>query len=283
MDTASINHRIRTGKVNEFKNTERTLFAATGPDAGNSPVICHYNFTGFNIPYKPGADSIQSAAFTGEYNALSQLADTERTESHGITGSNQLARTGNHQRIGALQFLHGLLHCLFNTGRDKTLPCNGMGNYFCIRCAIENCAVQFIFPAQFSRVGQIAVVGKSHISLPVTDQKRLGIFHYLTACCGIPAMSDSDLSRSHGFQYFPGKYAADQSQILMAGDHTLIVDSDAAALLSPVLQCIQTMITGRYNICSIRAVYAEYTTFFMQFGFPAICHAHSPIKRFITS
>src|SRR5699024_626111 len=102
MNADTIDHRVGTGSVNIFKDAQSGLAAAVGAVAAQAVFVQDHDLTRLHIPQELGADAVQSAGLGGYYIASVNGAQTERTESLGVTGRNDLLGGHDDQRVCTL-------------------------------------------------------------------------------------------------------------------------------------------------------------------------------------
>ena len=93
----------------------------------------------------------------------------------GVSRSDQLARGHDHERIRALDALHGAQHGLLDGGALEALLDDGVDQDLGIVRGTENAAVQLDLAAQLTRVYEVAVVRNGEVALDMGDGDRLCI------------------------------------------------------------------------------------------------------------
>ena len=136
---------------------------------------------------------------------------------------------------------------------------------------MEDGAAQFQLGSQLKGIAQIAVVGQGQLSLHVVHHHRLTV-----GLIGAAGGSVAHMTHRHGalrkfFQLLPGEHLVHRTQIPMGGKHTVVIDHNAAALLSPVLQGVQAVISHPRKVCRLLGIGTENAAFFVKF-----CHEYSP-------
>ena len=129
---------------------------------------------------------------------------------------------------------------------------------------MEDGALLLQLVPQLGGVGQVAVVADGHGALAVVDQHGLSVVAVQGAGGAVAAVAHGHLALVHLLQHVPGEHIRHQANILVAGDHAVVIHRDAAALLAAVLQGVQRVIGLGHHALAAAAVNAEHTTFFMQ-------------------
>ena len=223
--------------------------------------------TRLNVTNKGCTQCIQRTGLRCNHIGMHQLADAQRAESVRITRRNQLARRHDDEGICALNLTHRIEHCLLNAAALETLTHDGVCQHLSITGGTENAAGQLYLSAQLARVDKISVVCDGQIALAVGNAYRLCVFTRRMTGCGVTDMSYRNGAR-HAVQNLLIKHFVDQSDVLMTLDDAVVVDGDAACLLSSVLQCKQSGVgimcrTDLANIFFVD-VNAKHAAFFMQ-------------------
>ncbi len=104
-----VDHRIRSCKIDIFKDTELPFLSATVFPAGfHSLRPKHKNFPGLQIPHKFGSQSFQGAAFRCRHiHPVRSLSKAKGTKAIRISGTDQLLCRHQHKGICAVQGVHG--------------------------------------------------------------------------------------------------------------------------------------------------------------------------------
>ena len=200
----------------------------------------------------------------------------------GITRGDELLRAHDHQRIRALNALHGAQHGLLDAFAPQPLLRDDIGDDLGIAGGVEDRASQLQLLAQLPGVNEVAVMAQSQGALEVIDQQGLGIAAALGAGGAVAAVAHGHAALMELFQHITGKNLVDQTHVLVAVDHAVVVDGDAAALLPAMLQGVEGVVGGGHHAgFSVLEVDTEYAAFLMQLV--KRVHAHSPIKRFMIS
>ena len=97
----------------------------------------------------------------------------------------------------------------------------------------------------------------------VIDFNRLAIVAVCTAGCSIAGMTDSHGSLWKGVKDAAAENFTDKTDVLMRSEHSIVVDHDAAALLSAMLQGIEPEVYHAGNVFRLFCHNTKYTTFFM--------------------
>ena len=122
---------------------------------------------------------------------------------------------------------------------------------------MEDGALQLQLLAQLGGVGQRAIVGQRHAALDVVDHQRLGVGATGAAHGAVAGVADGHLPGGQPFEHVCGEHVVDQAHVLVAGDQAVVVDRDAAALLAPVLQCVQAVVAGGGDVHAVLRVDSE--------------------------
>jgi len=100
----------------------------------------------------------------------------------------------------------------------------------------------------------------------MADNQGLRVAAVVVAGCGVPDVPNGNFTRSQPVQNLMVKHFRHKPQILMGDNNTVVVDSNTAAFLPPVLEGVQGGIGKGGNVMGLfRVVNAENATFFMEF------------------
>ena len=116
---------------------------------------------------------------------------------------------------------------------------------------------------------------KGKRTLNVLRDQRLSVFQDAGACCGISHMSDGNRSGKRIKDRMVENFT-DQSHVLMAPDPAIVIDGNAAALLSTVLQGKKAIIHQWRDLKFISVKNTENSAFFVA----GTDHATSPAFSF---
>ena len=98
----------------------------------------------------------------------------------------------------------------------------------------------------------------------VADDQRLGVAADSGAAGGVTGVADSHLAVSQLVQDLPVEDVGNQTQILVYIDDAPVVDRDAAAFLSPMLESVEGHVGDRGDVRVLPGgVDAEDAAFFM--------------------
>ena len=114
-------------------------------------------------------------------------------------------------------------------------------------------------------------MGHSQLTLQVVYHNRLTVAQIVAPGGSVADMTHRKAALGQLFQLFLIKNLTDQTQTLVGGEHAVIVDRDAAALLAPVLKGIETVVHKSCHIRLVWAIDAEYAAFLVD--------AHKPCSR----
>ena len=124
----------------------------------------------------------------------------------------------------------------------QTLAHDHVGNHLGIRGGVENGALLLELASQLEGVGQVSVVRESHAALVMIDQKRLDISDIVRAGGRVTDVPHRDVSVSQRMQTLTRKDLAYKADIPAGDQHTVIVQNNAGALLTAVLQGVQPIV-----------------------------------------
>ena len=135
-----------------------------------------HDLPGVDIPDKSRTDGVQRAALRGKYRgAVRKRSHAQRPKAVDIPRCDQLGRRGDHQRVSALEHIHGVGHGSLHARAAQTGAHDRIGDDLGIGSGVEKTALFFQRAAQFPGVGEVAVVGKCHASLVMVDEQRLNV------------------------------------------------------------------------------------------------------------
>ena len=142
--------------------------------------------------------------------------------------------------------------------------CNYVGDNLRIVGGVEDGALQLQFLTQFESVDDVSVVSQRHASLVMVDHNRLGVDSFIGTGSAVAVVSDGHISRPQVFQHVPGEDLVGKAVVLVVPEDSVVVYHDAAAFLSPVLQCEKPVVNRLRNILSVFAENAEDAAFLMK-------------------
>ena len=160
----------------------------------------------------------------------------------GVPGANQLLGGHEHQRVGPLQLGHGGAKGVLDGGGGQPLLGDDIGDDLGVAGAVEDGPGQLQFIPELGGVAQVAVVGQCHAALLVVDLNGLAV-----APVGGPGGAVTGVAHRHSplgepVQHLAGEHLPYQPQVLVGGEDPVVIDYNAAALLSPVLEGIQAVV-----------------------------------------
>ena len=112
-------------------------------------------------------------------------------------------------------------------------------------------------------VAQVAIVGNRQLALQMIYLNGLAVAHSHAAGGTIADMTDGDLPIRKILHFLMGKDFIDKADSMVGGEHAVVIDNDAAAFLTTVLQGIETVIGQGSHIGRLWTVYAKNAAFFM--------------------
>ena len=187
----------------------------------------HENFSWQNVADKFSAHLLKRAAFRGDnVGAVRRFAVTERSKTVGIPDRHDFGCRHHHHGIGAFDDVHRLADGIFNRSGFKSFTGNDISNGFRVTGGVENRAVQFELIPQFI----------------VVDFDGLAVGPNLFPGCRVTDMAHRHRTRRHAVEIFFGKNVADQPEVLVGIEQAVVVDDNAAALLTPMLQGVKPVI-----------------------------------------
>ena len=155
----------------------------------------------------------------------------------GISHPDHLPWRTDHQRVAALDLLHGTLDRIFHLLHVQAFSRNVISDHLRINGRLKDRTGVLQFMPKLHRIGDIPIVGDRKGSLDIIQDQRHGILRPGASRRRIPYMSDSQIP-SQFIKILFIKYFIDQSQAF-SGMHLSLTEGirhrDPAALLSPVL------------------------------------------------
>ena len=152
---------------------------------------------------------------------------------------------------------------LLDGRRGKSLSRHDVRDRLGIARRVEDRPRELKLRAQRGRVGKIAVVSDGHAALLVVHLDGLAVAPVVSAGGAIARVGDRHRTAGKVLESLPREHLADKTDILVGAEHTVVVDNDAAALLSAMLQRVKPVVTGRRHIGHLRRDHAEYTALFV--------------------
>ena len=160
----------------------------------------------------------------------------------GGPGADQFLGGHEHQGVSPLQPVHGGAEGVLNGGGPQPLLGDDVGDNFGVTGGVEDGPGQLQLVPEGGGIAQVAVVGQGHAALLVVNLDGLAV-----ASVGGSGGAVAGVPHRHGplgkpVQDLSGEDLPHQPQVLVGGEYPVVVDHDAAALLSPVLESIQAVI-----------------------------------------
>jgi hypothetical protein len=142
-----------------------------------------------------------------------------------------------------------------------------VGDDFGIAGAMEDSSRQLQLVSKLGCIAQISVVRQGHMSFLVIDLDGLAV-----APAGGPGSAVAGMAHRHSplgqpVQRLAGKDLPHQPQVLAGGEYPVVVDHNAAALLSTVLEGIQAIISQTAHVCRPGSNHSKDTAFLMDTHF----------------
>ena len=231
----------------------------------NAGFVKGDNLAGEQIPLRLCSNGSQGTAFGGYHiHPLRGFAVAQWAEAPGVTGSNELGGGHHHQGIGSLHLVHGAADGGLNGGGFQPLLGDDVGNDFRVAGSVEDGTAQLQGTAQFKGIAEVTVVCQCQLALHVVDHNGLAVRSVGCAGGAVAHMGNGHGSRRKFFHHIPGEHLANLPQISVGGEHSIIVYNDAAALLPPVLQGVQPIVSEVRHILRFRRPDTKHTAFFVK-------------------
>ena len=128
---------------------------------------------------------------------------------------------------------------------------------------MEQRAAQLQLRPQSQGIAEVAVVGQGHFALHVVDDNGLGVGPVGAAGGAVAHMADGNGALGKFVQLLPVKHVGQQAKILVDCEEPIVIDHNAAALLTPVLQSKQPIVGQAPKVLALRDVDAENAAFFV--------------------
>ena len=160
----------------------------------------------------------------------------------GVPGADQLLGGHEHQGVSPLQPVHGGAEGVLNGGGPQPLLGDDVGDNFGVTGGVEDGPGQLQLVPEGGGVAEISVVGQGHAALLVVDLNGLAVAPVGGPGGAVAGVAHRHSSPGESVQNLFGEDLPHQPQVLVGGEHPVVVDHDAAALLSPVLESIQAVI-----------------------------------------
>ena len=267
MDGDLVDDGVRTGEIDVLKDAGGAgcgaAVALVGVDA---PLVEHQNLTGLQVANHVGTGSSEGAALGRDnIGAVRRLTVAQGTEAVGVTGRQQLGGGHEHQGEGTLQPVHGLTERVLDGGGFQAFLGDDVGDDLRVAGGVEDGAVQLQLTAQLEGVAQVAVVCQRQLALLVVDLDGLAVVPVVGAGGAV-----ADVPHRHGavgevVHDVLGEHVADESQILVGVEESVVTDHDAAALLTTVLEGVEAVIGGAGHRGGLRGVDAKDAALFVKF------------------
>ena len=282
---AALDDAVRAGKVDELEHAHLGVRAAavildapqfTGLGVGDDDLA------GFHVPQQGRADRIQCAALAGkDVAAAGQGADAQGPVAAGVTHCNELGGRHDHEAVSTFEDVHRLADGDLDAAHPQAVAGDEVADDLGVRGAVEDGTLVFQLTSQLNGVGQVAVVAQGHGAPAMPDDHGLSIGPHPAAGSGIPDMAGSHVGGRlcQRGQHRRGEHLVDKAEIPVADNDAVVVDGNAAALLSPVLQSEQPVVNRSSHIVSVKIIHAEDSTFFVQAIILIVFHYITHIAR----
>ena len=279
---AAVHHAVGAGEVDELKNAQGAVAFAGTFEAFDALGGDDHGFARLDVAHEGRAHRVQRAAFAGKDHVAVQIAHAQGVEAVRVARGDELLRAHDHQRIRALDALHGAQHGLLDAVALEPLLRDNISDHLGVAGGVEDRALEFQFFAQLAGVDEVAVMAQGQSTFEVVDEHGLSVAAILGAGGAVAAVTHGHAALVQLFQHVAGKDLVDQTNVLVAVNHAVVVDGDAAALLSAVLQGVKGVVGGGHHAgFSVLEIDAEYAALLVQLV--KRMHAHSPIRRFMIS
>ena len=230
--------------------------------------IGYHDLAGLHVPQQGGTGSVQCTALAGKHIAAAgQGADAQGPVAAGVTHCNELGGRHDHQTVGTFQHIHRLADGGLDAAHAQAVAGDEVADDLGVRGAVEDGTLVFQLAAQFNGIGQIAVVAPGHGAAAVPDDHGLCIGPHAAACRSVAHVTGGHvrIGVCQTCQHCRGEHLVHKAEVAVADNDAVIVHSDAAALLTTVLQSIQGRVGGSGHILGTGTVIdAENTAFFVQ-------------------
>ena len=226
------------------------------------------DLSGQQVPLKHGAHRVQRAGFGGKDDpSVLPPAHAQGPEAVGVPGGDELCGRGDDQRIGPLDPVHGGGDSGLDGAAAQPFLNDDIGNDFGVGAGVEDGALLFQLVPQLHGVGQVAVVGKSHAALVMVDDQGLDVALVVRTGGGVAHVAHHNVAQAQRGQMLRGEHLVDQARVPVRGEHAVIVDDDAGALLAPVLEGKKAVIGEGGQVRGLVGKDAKDAAFFVNVAF----------------
>ena len=269
VDGHPANDRVGPGKVDVLKDAGGGLrFSAVLPAGYDAILGKHQNLSWLQVTDKFRPYSGQSAALGGGHiTPVLHFSIAQRAKAVGVPGADQLLRGHEHQRVGPLQSVHGRTERSLNRGGAQPLPGDDVGDDLGIAGTMEDSSRQLQLVSKLGCIAQISVVRQGHMSFLVIDLDGLAVAPVGGPGCAVAGMAHRHSPLGQPVQRLAGKDLPHQPQVLAGGEYPVVVDHNAAALLSTVLEGIQAVISQTAHVRRPGSNHSKDTAFLMDTHF----------------
>ena len=137
---------------------------------------------------------------------------------------------------------------------------------------MENGAGKLQLFSQVLSIDQGAVVSNCQRSLDMAHQQRLGVETVGHPVTGVANMTDGHFPFAERIEAIVVEHLMNQTDILVRGKDTAVINGDAATLLTTMLQCIESVISAICYIGFRRTIVdTKKSTFFMNCHIAKTC------------
>ena len=265
MDGNAVDNRVGAGKVDVLKHAQALFLRAAVLAHGLNALLAeHEDLARLNVAHKVGVHAVERAGLARhDVGAVLGLAVAEGVEPARVARGDQLRRAHEHEGIRAVELVHGAAHGGLDARRRQALLRDRVGDHLGVRRRVEDRALQLQRAAQLGGVHDIAVVCERHAALDVVHDHGLAVRAGLRAEGAVTRVADGDAALAEVLQHLRGEHVLHQTDVLVIGDHAVVVHGDAAALLAAVLQRVETVVGQRGDVLVFRREDTEHAAFFV--------------------
>ena len=233
----AVDDGIRTCEVNILKYTGGVLLGIAVILDGAETILVHdHDLTRLEVTHQLRTDCVKCTGLAGKYDrAVLGFTIAERTEAMRITYGDQLRRRHDDQREGTVQLLYRIGHRLFDRLRLQTLTRDDIRDRLGIRGGLEDTALQLEVTAKLCGIDQISVMTECHTALHMIYDDRLGIDTVCDAGGGVTYVTTGHLSVTQTIQLILCHRLADETELTIETEDTLVIYDDTGRFLSAVL------------------------------------------------
>ena len=259
VNQSAMEKAVRPRKVDVLEDATRPLDTlARMLHRPDTVAIDQNSLARLDLPDVVRADVVESAGLGCYHPSVAESAEAQRPHPQRVSDPQKLVLREHGERVCTLQLPHHV--------RNTSLPVHGggvreeVGDDLGVAGAVESETRLLHLPAQLDRVDHISVMCHRQLYVGASRHDRLSVNDAIGAGGGVTSVGDRDVAREVLEVVFSERLI-DQSHSRAASELGSVSGGDAGALLSPMLERVDSKVSDAGRILSAQ-VNSDHTASF---------------------